>query len=319
MKLNGLRPPAAVWVAALIGMLGCKQKEASVEDLYTTRMLALSYLQRNQLPEAEAEFTKLIEMAPDDPLGYANLGLTYLQGGRYKEAEKQLLRARELEPGNTEVGLALAKLYAATARPGDARSTLEQLRRDSTRNARVLYALAEIESKASDSASIRRYRERLRDVLAVAPANIVARMRLANSFAQIGEADSAVHQLEEVRRIPPQLPAEARSYLDSTIQLLRAKDLGRARTTLDHLNGLVEVTASYQASLEDVKSPEGPISGRAILNFVPKGFISIHGTRDKASVDVAKFTDATSDAGLTGGEASATVGAAAAASAIAVG
>ncbi|MFL5510786.1 MAG: FG-GAP-like repeat-containing protein [Gemmatimonadaceae bacterium] len=319
MKLNGLRTPAAVWVAALIGMLGCKQKEASVEDLYTTRMLALSYLQRNQLPEAEAEFTKLIEMAPDDPLGYANLGLTYLQGGRYKEAEKQLLRARELEPGNTEVGLALAKLYAATARPGDARSTLEQLRRDSTRNARVLYALAEIESKASDSASIRRYRERLRDVLAVAPANIVARMRLANSFAQIGEADSAVHQLEEVRRIPPALPTEARSYLDSTIQLLRAKDLGRARTTLDHLNGLVEVTASYQASLEDVKSPEGPISGRAILNFVPKGFISIHGTRDKASVDVAKFTDATSDAGLAGGEASATVGAAAAASAIAVG
>jgi Flp pilus assembly protein TadD len=302
MKLNGLRASVAVLAAALIGGAGCKQKETSVEDLYTTRMLALSYLQRNQLPEAEAEFRKLTEMAPDDPLGYANLGLTYLQGGRYKEAEKQLLRARELEPGNTEVGLALAKLYAATGRQADARSTLEQLRHDSTRNARVLYALAEIEAKRSDSASVRTYQDRLRDVLAVSPANIAARMRLATSFTQSGQADSAVQELEEARRIPPELPKEARSYLDSTIQLLRAGDVGRARRTIDQLNGLVEVTAPYQASLEDVKSPEGPISGRAILNFAPKGFISIHGTRDKASVDVAKFTDATSDAGLIGDE-----------------
>src|SRR5437763_5235292 len=202
MKLNGLRASAAVVVAGLVGMAGCKQKEASVEDLYTTRMLALSYLQRNQLPEAEAEFRKLTEMAPDDPLGYANLGLTYLQGGRYREAEKELLRARELEPGNTEVGLALAKLYAATGRPDDARTTLEQLRRDSTRNARVLYALAEIEAQKADSASRQAYEDRLRDVLAVAPANLVVRLELIKALARRGERDSVVRHLEEVRRMP---------------------------------------------------------------------------------------------------------------------
>jgi Tfp pilus assembly protein PilF len=79
-------------------------------------MLGLSYLHRNQLPEAEAEFKKLTTLAPDDPLGYASLGLTYLQGGRYKDAEKQLRRARELDPASAEVGLALAKLYSLTGR-----------------------------------------------------------------------------------------------------------------------------------------------------------------------------------------------------------
>jgi len=314
MTTNVARASATMLAAALIGMIACKQKEASVEELYTTRMLALSYLQRNQLPEAETEFKKLTELAPDDPLGYANLGLTYLQGGRYKEAEKQLLKAKELEPTNSEVGLALAKLYAATGRQDDARSTLEQLRRDSTRNARVLYALAEIEAKGTDNTSAMKYQARLRDVLAVAPANLPARMELASSFADTGPADSAVQQLEELRRIPPALPPEAVTYLDSAIQLLRTGDQNRAEKVIDRLNALVQVTPAYQAALEDVKSPEGPISGRAILNFAPKGFISIHGTRDKASVDVAKFTDATSDAGLAGGESSASEGAGAAAS-----
>src|SRR6476660_1270489 len=87
-----------------IALTSCRsEKPASVEDLYTTRMLGLSYLQRNQLPESAAEVRRLPTLAPHDPLGYANLGLTYLQGGRYAEAEKELKRARELDPSSAEV------------------------------------------------------------------------------------------------------------------------------------------------------------------------------------------------------------------------
>ena len=276
----------------------CRSERASVEELYTTRMLGLSYLQRNQLPEAESEFRKLTKLAPDDPLGYADLGLTYLQAGRYAEAEKQLRRAQELDPGSTEVGLALARLYSLTGRHADARAMLERLRRDTTGNAHVLYALAELEAQQSDSASARRYEYRLRDVLAVAPANLVARLKLVDALARRGEADSAVRYLEEARRIPPEFPKEARTYLDSSIQLLRAGKLAQARPTLDRFFSLMEVTAPYQASLDDVKWTEGPIAGRTVLAFAPKNFISIHGLRERATVDEAKFTDATSDAGL---------------------
>jgi Flp pilus assembly protein TadD/predicted secreted protein len=284
--------------------LGCRSdsERAPVEELYTTRMLGLSYLQRNQLPEAEAEFKKLTRLAPDDPLGYANLGLTYLQAGRYAEAEKQLRRARELNPASTEVGLALARLYSLTGRSSEARTTLERLRRDTTSNARVLYALAELEALQPDAASARRYEDRLREVLAVAPANLAARLKLVVALARRGEADSAVRHLEEVRRIPPELPKEARTYLDSSIQLLRARELAQARTTLDRFVGLMEVTSPYQASLEDVKWTEGPIAGRSVLNFAPKYFISLGRVRERATVDLAKFSDATNEAGLPGTE-----------------
>jgi Tfp pilus assembly protein PilF len=318
-----VRPGWAVLIgaAAIVVSSGCRSKPASVEDLYTTRMLGLSYLQRNELPQAESAFTKLTNLAPDDPLGYASLGLTYLQAGRYADAEKQLRRARELDPASTEVGLALARLYSLTGRPSDARATLEKLRRDTVGNAHVLYALAELDAKQGDSASVRAYVDRLRDLLVVAPANLVARLKLVDVFARRGQADSAIRQLEDVRRIPPEPPKLARIYLDSSIQLLRTRTSAEARRTLDRLLSLMEVTPAYQASLDDVKWPEGPIAGRSIITFAPKNFISLHAVRERATVDLAKFTDVTNDVGFAteGGAASARSAAQAGPSALAAG
>jgi Flp pilus assembly protein TadD len=285
-------------VAVVGAALSCHKERAPVEELYTTRMVGLSYLQRNQLPEAESAFKKLTTLAPQDPLGYASLGLTYLQAGRYADAEKQLQRARELEPGSTEIGLALAKVYSLTGRATDARALLGQLQKDTTGNARVLYALAELESSQSDSASAVTYRARLRDVLAVAPANLAARLKLVDALARAGDTDSAIAQLEEVRRIPPEPPAEARAYLDSSIQLMRAKNVAGAQKTLQHLFSLMEVTTPYQASLQEVQWTQGPIPGRPILTFAPKSFVSIRGVRERATVDLAKFVDVTDEAGL---------------------
>jgi len=262
-------------------------------------MLGLSYLQRNQLAEAESSFKQITKLAPDDPLGYANLGLTYLQAARFADAEEQLKKARELDPKNTEIGLALAKVYALTKRSKEARDLLESMRKDSTSNLHVAYALAELEAQQRDSASVDRYMERLRDVLVAAPGNLAVRTQLLTALVESGQVDSAVHQLEEIRRIPPELPREARIYLDSTIQLLRAGQVATARTVLDRFVSTVEVTSPYQASLEDVKWTEGPIAGRPVLTFAPKYFVSLNKVREKATVDQTKFVDATEEAGLT--------------------
>ena len=300
MRIDNRRRLAALALTITLLAVGssCRQEHASVEELYTTRMLGLSFLQRNQLAEAESSFKKLTKLAPDDPLGYANLGLTYLQAGRLDEAEKELRRARELDPKNAEIGLALAKVYSLTKRTQDARQLLETLRRDSTENLHVAYALAELEASQHDNASMQRYMDRLRDVLAASPANIAVRTQLLRALVQTGQADSAVSELEQIRRIPPELPREARIYLDSAIQLLRAGQTPSAQSVLDRFVRTVEVTAPYQAALEDVKWTEGPIAGRPVLTFAPKYFVSLNRVREKATVDRAKFVDATDEAGL---------------------
>ena len=48
-------------------------------DMITTRTMGLAFLEENKLAEAENAFKQLIEIAPNEALGYANLGLVYIR------------------------------------------------------------------------------------------------------------------------------------------------------------------------------------------------------------------------------------------------
>ena len=298
MKVKVWRRSAAAICLGIGAAFACRSKPAPVEELYSTRMLGASYLQRNQLPQAESTFKKLIQLAPDDPLGYANLGLTYLQSGRYDEADKQLRRARELDPGSADIGLMQVKLAMLQGKPAEARGLLEKLQRDSANNARVLYAFAELDAQGSDSTALARRAQALENVLAIAPANLAVRLELLDVQLRRNEADSAVRQLEEIRRIPPEPPSEARVYLDSTLQLLRAQKLAEARGTVARLTSVMQTTKPYQASRDEVKWVEGPVPGRPVLTFNPTSLISLRGIRTRATIDSVQFTDITDNSGL---------------------
>jgi len=91
--------------ALIVAATGCKQSEPHTEELFQAQALGLGYLERGELPEAEAQFKKVISFAPNEPLGHANLGLTYLRGSRFADAEKELRRARGLDSTNPDIAL----------------------------------------------------------------------------------------------------------------------------------------------------------------------------------------------------------------------
>jgi tetratricopeptide (TPR) repeat protein len=276
---------------------GCDDESASPADLFLLQSLALDALQRGRLDEAEAQFQQVIAAAPDDPSGYANLGITYMRAGRFEEAETQLRRAQRLDPTNADIGLSLARLYAASQRTAEARTTLEELLAEQPDNARALYALAQLDS--ADAAGDARYEERLRSILALQPNNVAVRVELMNALAARQEADSVIRHLEEIRRIPPDLPAEARVSLEESIRLVRSAGTGAASETLERFTRLMEVTVPYQSSLEDVAWLEGPLAGQTVLTFEPQSLIALRVGRVPEPVEV-RFTDATIDAGLPG-------------------
>jgi tetratricopeptide (TPR) repeat protein len=284
----------ALGAALTVAAGGCRSKPVDQQELLTAHFLGLTDLERGRLPEAEAQFKQVVALAPRDPLGYANLGLTYLRGGRFAEAETQLRRARKLDPANPDVGLIAARLYALTGRADKARETLETLRRD----AKVLYALAELEAQPADSGAMRRYEDRLREVLGLAPASVAVRLKLVDVLVRRGEADSAVRYLEDLRRLRPEPPPDARPSLDATLQHLSAGRLAEARAALDRLLRAMELTAPYQASLNALRWIEGPLVGRPVLAFNPQTLTT---TRALVHLDRAtdvRFTDVTDEAGL---------------------
>ena len=198
---------------------------------------------------------------------------------------------------NTDVVLMLAKLYSLTGQPAKARETLEKLPRGRPDDARVLFALAELARQKPDSSE---HEKLLRQVLALKPTNLAVRLQLLDAAVRRGDADSAVRQLEEVRRLPPEPPKEARPVLEETIQQLRAGRLAEARASLERLLRIMEVTSQYQIALRDVNWVEAPLVGRTVLTFEPQSLIKIFGSGFVSRTPVAaqRFVDITLDAGL---------------------
>src|SRR5262249_51099055 len=64
-----------------------------IRELLAHQNLGLAYLEENQTQQAADEYSKIIELAPEEVLGYANLGLAKLRMQDYSEAEKRIKQA----------------------------------------------------------------------------------------------------------------------------------------------------------------------------------------------------------------------------------
>src|SRR5258705_4665734 len=294
---------APLAIVAVCATSGCRREAPNPAQLFVISSTGSTFLNRGQLPEAEAQFKQLIKLAPDDPAGHANLGLTYLRGGRFEEAERELNRARRLDPANVDVVLSMARLYALTNRRDEARELLESNRQTAGASAgqganpRLLFALAELEAGDSAAAPTPEYQRRLADVLAAAPTNLAVRLELARAYVRNRQADSAARVLEELRTLRPEAPVEAQAPLRESIDLLRAGKAAEARQPFDRFAQLLELTQPYQAAYEEIEWTPGPISGRPVLTFEPQSKLKTLGViRTGAPADSSIFVDVTADA-----------------------
>jgi tetratricopeptide (TPR) repeat protein len=277
----------------LLVIAGCRgaapgADQARSDSAVIARTWGLAYLQQNQLPRAEAEFAKVVRLAPEQALGHADLGLVYLRSGRYGDAETQLRRAAALDSSDSNIGLLLADVYALTGRTADARRELERaLRRDST-DIRALYALAGLAGEPREAL--------LRRVVARASANLVARLELVDLLLARGAADDAAAELEALQRQLPQLPREAAGSFRRALLAARAGRAGEAAAAAQAFHHAMEVTAAYQVGLERLGGPRGALIGYPVLTFNQS--VAVPAQEARAVAAAIRFTDVTAGSGL---------------------
>jgi Flp pilus assembly protein TadD len=298
--------------------IGCSRERAkNTGNILTARTLGLAYLQVDRLDSAEKYFGRVVVLAPDEALGYANLGITFLRGGRIKEAEAQALRARALDSANTTIALLLARVYAIEGRLADARALLERLASDSADDPVSLYALAQLDTSSAGAAARAAL---LRRIVARSPTNVAVRLALLDLFVSHGDADSATRALEEIRRLPPEPPREAIVQFAKALPLLRAGKLADARIPLARFRQAMELTPAFQSSLATVKGLDGPMVGRPVLTFSPGFDVAQRASSLGGAIkDAVQFTDASTELGFAAPGVAAPPGASAGTQAVAAG
>jgi cytochrome c-type biogenesis protein CcmH/NrfG len=282
-----------VWIACGGEDVDPAQRAA---EIITARTVGLAYLEENRLPEAEAEFLKLIDLAPDEYLGYANLGLVYLRMNRYPEAEAQLDEALRLQPNDPEVHLLLSELYQATGRTDEAIATLESALNQSPGHPKILYNLARLHGRVGGGAGLANSEGYFARLVSADSTNIAARLQLTEVLVRNGSVDSALEQLEEVRRQVPELPREAIAFYDQAEQLLRQGDAAAALPPTIIVHNFMKVTPRYQQGLVDLQGPGGASVGFPIFTFSQN--LGAAPQSQEAVLAAIRFTDATAAAGL---------------------
>jgi len=296
-------PGLARMVAAAVLMLAtgaacerrAQRREGSLTEIVTTRTLGLAYLEENRLDEAEAAFRKLTELAPDEPLGFANLGLVYLRRAEYEPAERNIRQALELEPSDPDIRLMLAKVLELTRRVAEARRVLEGTLSDSPGHLKSLYALAQL-SADPDAPEQRRRREGyLQRLVGLAPANVVARLLLIDVLLKNGKADDALAQVEQLHAQIPQLPPRAVSFFDAAVEQMRAGRAAEAQRPMLVVTNFLKATGAYQAGISNLEGPGGVLLGFPLVTLSQPTMEERSPEQVLASL---RFTDVTDAAGL---------------------
>ena len=293
--------PIILFMLLIILVLsGCKGRQdkskENSQELMTVRTLGLAYLEEFKLEEAEKEFLKFIDLAPDEKFGYANLGLTYLRLGKYPEAEKHLLHAIEIDSTDADIRLIMATVYKMSDKPEQAIDVLKKSLEFAPDHVKTLYELTEMYSAKTDQESMDQSRNYLELLISRAPGNLVPRLNLTDILIRTNEFDKAVEQLEIIKQQFPEFPKEAIDHYNNAISALRKKDREKAILQFTVFHNYIKVTPPYQAGMVDLKGPGGSLIGFPLITF-DRGALSTL-PADESILDVLKFTEVSASAGL---------------------
>jgi tetratricopeptide (TPR) repeat protein len=270
--------------------------QAISEQIITARTMGLAFLEENKLEEAEAQFLELIELAPEEAIGYANLGLVYLRMGRYDDAESNLLEALDKTPLDADIRFNLASVYNYKNQNEDFLRELERAISDQPDHAQSIYRLAEYFGGRGDAESIQKRERYLKQALEVVPANIVPRLHLIESLIASGKRDEAIGQLEEVRRIFPEFSGEAMDHYELSLSALQSGKMEEALTNVLIFHNFLKLTNPYNQGVTELQGFQGASMGKPVFAFSEATTLFV--SDGESILDALKFTDVTELAGL---------------------
>jgi Tfp pilus assembly protein PilF len=277
--------------------LGCggdnKQKAL---DMITTRTLGLAYLEENNLPEAELAFKQLIDIAPNEALGYANLGLVYTRMGKYEDAEIQFEHALKIAPNDPEIKFNQAEMLMLTNRGEEALKNLEETLKFYPDHIKTLYKLGSIYSKSEDPVLRQKSEQYLKKVAGFLPANITVKLELINLLLVLKKSDEAAAYMEELKKIMPEFPDEANVFYNKSLEFMLEDKVTEALSPFNIFRNILKPTPLFRAGFDELTGMSGPLIGTPVITF--RKDVNLTSQPEEVVLEAIRFNDATTAAGL---------------------
>jgi tetratricopeptide (TPR) repeat protein len=160
-----------------------------------------NYFVLRQLPEAEKEYQKALELRPETPNAHLELGQVYAMGSRWPQAEEQFRAELKLQPGSAEAAFRLGDSLLQQGKVQEARRELRRSDQLMPNMPETLYELGK--SSALDGDVVAAEKAWL-DVLGIEKDGALAAQAhfgLAGIYRNQGKTAEADKQMQEFREI----------------------------------------------------------------------------------------------------------------------
>ena len=141
-------------------------------DAVSAFYIGLGALQVGDDVHAESELSKLTDIVPVEPAGWANWGVLALRQRKLDVAAQRIEQARKLAPDNDQIYQLLGLLESNRGNSTNAIADWRKAIEINPRNYRAAYQLAEEVERQADSNSDQEYQRLIQKILAAQPDNL---------------------------------------------------------------------------------------------------------------------------------------------------
>ena len=229
--------------------------------------LGLAYLEESQPHQAIEQFEGLVNLAPDESIGYGNLAVAHLRLKQREDAETWVKRGLEVEPMDSRLHFISAEIYQSQGRTAEAVAAIQEAVKLAPDDLEVRYELVRhyLGQRNNPDATDKAI-SHLRTLRENTPANVVVLLKLANSLLRR-------EQLEEAKRICMELNAllwdadeEFLKYLRQGLVLIDQGDAKGAARYIQIFENVQKRSPRYQQGIGELVTN---ILGHPIEEFSP--------------------------------------------------
>jgi cytochrome c-type biogenesis protein CcmH/NrfG len=256
-------------LAAASACSSCRREPAppveARRDVVVAFYTGVSAMQTSQEVLARQQLDRVVELAPEEPAGWANVGLLLLRQQDIEQASQRLARAAELAPRSGEI----QRLQAlAASRQGNLVEAIGHWRRAlelDPNDLEAAYALA-LETERQGGQEHDAEAQRILEQLLARSDNLAARVEFARLAAKRGDTTTLRSALTPLVAASKAWSPAAQTQL-TEIVAAPADNPRATATRVTFLKNLLLREPTYRAALADVSTPRAEV-GQPLMRFL---------------------------------------------------
>ena len=256
--------------------------------------LGLAYLEESQPHQAIEQFQGLINLAPDESIGYGNLAVAYLRLKQREEAEAWIKRGLEVEPMDSQLHFILAEIYQSQSRNAEAVAAIQEAVKLAPDDLEIRYKLTRhYLSQRNNPEVMDEAIFHLRELRERTPANVVVLLKLANALLRREQVEEAERVCMELNALLWDTDEEFLKYLKQGLLLTDQGDIKGASRYIQIFENVQKRSPRYQQGIGELVTN---ILGHPIESF-SSGFKARIKAKQTPPIG-ANFVNVTQDVGL---------------------